>query len=198
MSSSDPTSRGGGDPTRRQALGRGVALGGAALAAASLPALAGAAAALAKDELKGDARVLAGAVGLEQTLVVTYDTAIRSGRLDSAAAGLATAFKRHEEAHVVALAAALEKLDGKPPAAPSAAEVEGLARLRSRAELLEFAIELETMMIAFYYDAQQRLTDTSLFATAASIMANEGQHLALLRKALGRTPAPHAFETGEA
>jgi hypothetical protein len=33
--------------------------------------------------------------------------------------------------------------------------------------------------------------------TGAQIMADEGQHLVVLREALGRNPAPNAFETGQ-
>jgi len=51
--------------------------------------------------------------------------------------------------------------------------------------------------IAAYYEAQQSLRRAEFLQTAAAIMANEGQHLALLREALHREPVPNAFETGQ-
>jgi hypothetical protein len=95
------------------------------------------------------------------------------------------------------LSRALEKLDGTPPRPPTPREIEGLVRLRNQDELLRFAIELETMALAAYYDAHQKLQDGRLLQTAASIMSSAGQHLVLLRQALGHNPVPHAFETGE-
>jgi rubrerythrin len=90
-------------------------------------------------------------------------------------------------------------MGGKVPAAPaSASAVKGLTGLRGRRRILTFATELETMAIAAYYDAHAKLTDARLMQTGTAIMANEGQHLAMLRRALGRPPVPNAFETGKA
>ena len=55
----------------------------------------------------------------------------------------------------------------------------------------------ETNAIAAYYEAQQSLRRAEFLQTTAAIMANEGQHLALLREALHREPVPNAFETGQ-
>lgn len=54
------------------------------------------------------------------------------------------------------------------------------------------------MAVAAYYDASKKLQQARLLQTAAQIMSNEGQHLAVLRQALGRNPVPNAFETGKA
>ncbi len=62
---------------------------------------------------------------------------------------------------------------------------------------LVFAVELETAAVGAYYDAHQRLEDAKLLQAGASIMANEGQHLVVLRQLLGRSPVPNAFETGK-
>jgi hypothetical protein len=53
------------------------------------------------------------------------------------------------------------------------------------------------MAVAAYYEAHRKLRDTKVLQTAAQIMAAEGQHLVVLRQALRRNPAPHAFETGK-
>ena len=54
------------------------------------------------------------------------------------------------------------------------------------------------MALAAYYQAHQKLRGAKLLRTTARIMASEGQHLVVLRQALGRDPVPNAFETGAA
>jgi hypothetical protein len=63
---------------------------------------------------------------------------------------------------------------------------------------VRFAMRLEQEALAAYYDAQSTLDDPLLLSLAARIMANEGQHLALLRPLAGDPPVPHAFERGVA
>lgn len=184
------------EATRRDALRRGIAMGGAVLAATSIPLLLGVRNAFAQSE--DDATVLAAAIGLEQTAVVAYDTAARSGLLDRATTGVAELFRDQEQEHADGLTTALEALGGSAPEPPTADSIEGLGGLRSQEEVANFAIELETMAVAAYYDAHQKLQDAKLLQTGASIMANEGQHLVVLRQAVGKDPVPNAFETGEA
>jgi hypothetical protein len=62
---------------------------------------------------------------------------------------------------------------------------------------VNFMIEVETAGIAAYHDAHAKLIETRLLQTSASIMANEGQHLVVLRRLVGADPVPNAFETGE-
>ncbi len=76
--------------------------------------------------------------------------------------------------------------------------VKGIGDLRSQADVARFAIELETAAVAAYYDAHATLIDAQLLQTAASIMANEAQHLVVLRQAIDEPPVPYAFETGKA
>ena len=61
---------------------------------------------------------------------------------------------------------------------------------------MNFAIELETAAVAAYLDAHRELVEAKLLQTGASIMASEGQHLVVLRRAVGQDPVPAAFETG--
>lgn len=184
------------EATRRDALRRGIAVGGAVLAATSIPLLLGVRNAFAQSE--DDATILAAAIGLEQTAVVAYDTAADSGLLDRATTGVAELFRDQEQEHADGLTTALEALGGSAPEPPTADSIEGLGGLRSQEEVANFAIELETMAVAAYYDAHQKLQDAKLLQTGASIMANEGQHLVVLRQAVGKAPVPNAFETGEA
>ena len=115
---------------------------------------------------------------------------------------VARRFGDHERRHADTLTTALTDLGGTPPSRPKGADdvdevVEGLSDLTSQAGALSFAIELETATVAAYYDAQAELVEARLLQTGASIMASEGQHLVVLRKAAGRNRLPNALETGE-
>jgi rubrerythrin len=185
------------EATRRDAMRRGIAAGGALLAATSIPLLLGVRNAFAQEE-DDDAAILEAAIRLEQTAVVAYDTAAGSGLLDAATTRVAELFRDQEQEHADALTTALDQLGGSAPRPPAPDAIEGLGDLRSQAEVANFAIELETMAVAAYYDAHQKLQTAELLQTGASIMANEGQHLVVLRQAVGKDPVPNAFETGEA
>jgi rubrerythrin len=185
---------------RRDLLRRGLAFGGLTLAASSLPVLLGVRTAFA--QTAGDAEVLEAAVGLEQVAVFAYDTVLDRGLLDDRLARVARRFRDQEQEHADALTRALGDLSGRPPARPRGvadvdAVAKGLGDVRSRRDAVEFAIALETAAVAAYHDAQRRLGDARLLQTGASIMANEGQHLVVLRQAAGREPVPNAFETGD-
>jgi hypothetical protein len=52
------------------------------------------------------------------------------------------------------------------------------------------------MALAAYYEAHAKLKDPGLLSAAASIMANEAQHLVVLRQALKKNPSPSALVTG--
>jgi rubrerythrin len=179
---------------------RGLAVGGVALAAASVPSLLFARNAFAQAD--GDAAVLEGAVGLEQVAVFAYTAAIDSGLLDAGTTKVARQFRDHEQEHADGLITALEALGGKAPAKPMAVGdselLAPLADVKNAGDIVTYAIELETMAVAAYYDAHQKLQDAELLQTGAQIMANEGQHLVVLRQAAKQPPVPNAFETGEA
>lgn len=183
------------EATRRDAMRRGIALGGAVLAATSIPALLKVRTAFA--QANGDAAILEAAIGLEQTAVVAYDTAATSGLLDDTVTGVAELFRDQEQEHADGLIAALEDLGGTAPKPPAPEDIDGLGNLQSQADVASFAIELETMAVAAYYDAHGQLKDEALLRTGASIMANEAQHLVVLRQAIGENPSPDAFVTGE-
>ena len=185
---------------RRELLRRGFALGGAAIAAASIPLLWSVRSAFAVDE--NDGAMLASAINLERVTVIAYDRVIGGGLLSPAVGGVVRGFRAHEQQHADVLITALTDLGGTPPAPPKGVAAvddvaQGLGAVRSQADVLSFLIELETAAVAAYYDAHRKLGEAKLLQTGASIMANEGQHLVVLRRAAGQDPIPNAFETGE-
>ncbi len=171
-------------------------------AAAVVPFLASAPAGAAPARPGTDAEVLQSAIGLELAAVFAYRTLARSSALDMATARMLRRFARQELEHADALRTALEALGSPaPPQDPrTVADVDrvlpGLGEARSQTDALTYAIELETAAVAAYHDAIRRLGDPKLLQTAASIMACEGQQLAMLRDALNEKPVPHALETG--
>lgn len=184
---------------RRLLLRRGLTLGGAAIAASSIPLLWSVRTAFA--EAKGDTAILARAITLEQIAVLAYDTAIEGGLLSPALTGVVRTLRAHEQEHADVLTTALTDLGGKPPTAPQGVAdvdklVTGLSDAKTQADVVNFAIELETATVAAYLDAQREFVEAKLLQTGASIMAGEGQHLVVLRRAVGKDPVPAAFETG--
>ena len=184
------------EATRRDAVRRGLITGGAVIGAALVPALLSVREAFAAAQT--DAAILASAIRLENTAVAAYATAVRSGVLTPQFRRTATLFGRQEAEHAAALTAALKGLGGTPPAGSDAKLLAPLQRARTQKQVVEFAIQLELMAVAAYYDASKILRQARLLQTSAQIMANEGQHLAVLRQALGKDAVPNAFENGKA
>jgi len=185
------------EATRRCVVRRGLAAGGAVLGAALVPALLSVRQAFAAAP-QNDAGILASAIRLENTAVAAYAAALKSGVLTPQFRRTAALFGRQEAEHAAALTAALKSLGGTPPAGTDAKLLAPLKSARSQQQVAQFAIELETMAVAAYYDASKKLRQARLLQTSAQIMSNEGQHLVVLRQTLGKNPVPQAFANGTA
>ena len=183
--------------SRRELVTRGLALGGAVVAAGAVPLLLAVRGAFAQAE--SDRDVLEAAIALERRAVVAYTAAADSGKLGGTEP-IARVFAGQEQEHADGLTKALTDLGGSVPSSKSTEpeQVSGLTRaVRGDArDILVFTVELEAMAVAAYYDAQGKLEAAELIATVGSIMGNQAQHLVVLRQALARDPSPHAFVTG--
>jgi rubrerythrin len=184
---------------RRELLRRGITLGGAAVAAASIPLLWSVRHAFAQDETDGT--ILASAITLERVTVIAYDSVLGRGVLTPGTRDVLRRFRAHEQEHADVLTTALTDLGGTPPAPPEGVGdvddvAEGLGAVRTQGDAIGFLISLETAAIAAYFDAHAKLGEAKLLQTGASIMANEGQHLTVLRSIARQDPIPNAFETG--
>ncbi|HYP47008.1 MAG TPA: ferritin-like domain-containing protein [Thermoleophilaceae bacterium] len=165
------------------------------LAGLALPLAAGTptAAAAARG---GDAGIVTAALDLERHAVTTYEQLLARGLIEP---GLGERLRDHERRHVSGLERALEGMGRETPAGSGRpAQVPGLARALAggRRAAVRFALELEGRLVAGYFAAQGELENPRLLLPLASIMASEGQHLALLRRELGLDPIPSAFERG--
>ena len=177
--------------TRAAALRSGAGIvGGAAMVWGAPPARA----APAADDREAIV-VLETLIPMERRLAAAYGAAASTGALRDLAgegpAHLRDQELRHEEALRAALARLgaqqLELRNEPPPLDPSAGE----------REIAQELLELESSIISAYLDAHQALRGGRLIETLTRIMANEGQHLALLRLAVNRMPVPRALETGD-
>jgi rubrerythrin len=138
------------------------------------------------------------ALELEQRAVAVYGAAAKSTTLDSRLARLAAQIRDQEQEHAEALGRALRQRGGAPPPPVDANSVPGLreAIAQGGRAFARLAAELEATLVRVYYEAEAHAVSPGLRSALASVMANEGQHLALVRLALDRDPTPRAFETG--
>ena len=167
----------------------------AALAAAALSACGGSGGTTtAVPEPAADAELLDHVLSRQLGAIEAY-AAVMPG-LGGRDLALAEKFRAQEQEHVDALVKALRGLGSKPEAEAEGISTEGI---RGRAQRLGFLYELESATIDSELSAISKLTASWPRALLGSIVANQAQHLALLRRALGAKPldaVPKAFEAG--
>jgi rubrerythrin len=111
---------------------------------------------------------------------------------------LARKFLAQEQEHTDAVVKALRGL--RAAAEPPPETIDANAP-KSRAERLEFLYAMESATLDFELSAISKLSNPWPRSLLGSILANQAQHLALLRRALGAKPlatVPDAFENGTA
>lgn len=142
-----------------------------------------------------DAGVLAAAAGLEDTAVRAYETALASGHLDAATTRTARLLRSHEHAH----RARLRQLLGGTPLRPASDRLLApVKQATTQRQLLAALAQLESAIVVAHYDAVRTLAEPTSLEALGEIMASEGQHLVVLRTALGQPPVPSAFEPAKA
>jgi bacterioferritin (cytochrome b1) len=138
-----------------------------------------------------DANALNELLGLERRAIAAYTASIPL--LSGYDRRAATVFLRQELDHAGELLGQIKRVGG---VASSRAATYPLGRPRSRRQLLALLHELERAEVAAYVNAIPRLTPGVLRQTAAAILADDAQHVAVLRGALGLVPTPAPFVTG--
>lgn len=179
--------------------GRGAALLALAGALAALAAGCGGSGggtATAAPDKAADAEVLNRVLSRELAAIGAYDRVLPG--LHGADLALARQLRSQEQEHVDAILKALRGLGAK--AEPEEEEIER-SGLRSRADVLDFLYEIESVSIDDGLRAISNLTAPWPRSLLGSIVANQAQHLVLLRRALGARPSalvPEGFENGTA
>lgn len=135
--------------------------------------------------------MLGGVLALERRAIAAYTAGIPLlGRHDRRAA---TEFLRQELLHAGRLIALITATGGPVP--PRAVSYD-LGQPNNARQVLMLLHEVEQAQIAAYLDAVQRLSPGRTRAAAGSILADDAQHVSILRAALGKQPVPSAFVSG--
>jgi rubrerythrin len=181
---------------RRRLLTRG---GQAVLSAAAAALLVGRAAKAESskqtaDQMKSDADTLNNALSLEYEGIAAYQVGAKSGLLKPAVLKLAIGFQSDHKKHAEMLVKAISRLGGTPVQTKTIAEYNfPTAKLKTQADVLRFAAELEQGAASAYKGTVPVLNDRDLAAAMASILGSETMHWALLRQALNEVPPTVAF-----
>ena len=159
----------------------GLALGGALVAGAGLPA-----AAIAQS--KGDVAILNFALTLEYLESAFYKRALREANLSGALERFARTVSAHESAHVTALRKALGNAAVKRPTFAFGAAV------KSASAFAATAVKLEDTGVMAYQGQAPFIRSQDVFRAAISIHPVEARHAAWIRNiTAGYAPAPAAF-----
>jgi rubrerythrin len=167
---------------------------GAVLSGAAVALLAGrdVLAATAGDAAAGDIRILNTALGAEYEAIAAYQVGAESGLLQKPVLDLAVTFQGHHKEHADVLAKTVQKLGGTPATAKAKYDFP-VARLKTQADVLNFAATLEKGAVSAYLGAVPLFANRDLAKAGASILGDEAMHWAILRQALGMPPVPVAF-----
>jgi len=141
-----------------------------------------------------DAEILDDVLARELAAVRAYDRTLPL--LRGAALATAREFRGAEQEHVDAVIKALRGLGEAAEPADEEIESEGL---KTQTDALGFLYEVESVSVAYGLRAVSHLTAPWPRALLGSIVANQAQHLVVLRRALGADVAesiPEAFEDG--
>ena len=179
--------------TRRRAF----ATSGRVLSATAVALLGGrevlaAGAAPTAEQLQTDLRILNTALGAELEAIAAYQLGADSGLLTADVRTLALSFQSHHKEHADAIAATVRKLGGNAVTAKARYPFP-TDKLKTQADVLQFAAGLERGAVSAYLGAVPLFTDRALAQVAASILGDEAMHWAVLRQALGQVAVPSAF-----
>jgi rubrerythrin len=167
---------------------------GLVLSGTAVALLAGreALAAQAGDATSKDAQILNTALAAELEAIAAYQLGAESKLLQKPVLDLALTFQGHHKEHADLLAKTVEKLGGKPVVAKAKYNFP-VEQLKSQADVLKFAAQLEQGAVSAYLGAVPLFGNRDLAKAAASILGDEAMHWAVLRQALGEAPVPTAF-----
>jgi hypothetical protein len=141
-----------------------------------------------------DVAILNTALGLEYQAIAAYQVGAESGLLQKPVLALAVQFQGDHKKHAEILTSTISKMGGSPVMAKRPADYGfPTASLKSQADVLKFAANLEQGAASAYLGAVPAFMSKDLAKYAASILGDETMHWAILRSALGENPVPAAF-----
>jgi hypothetical protein len=101
-------------------------------------------------------------------------------------------FLGQELAHISSVITLIQRADGEPHQPQPSYD---LGRPRGSRELLTLLDRAERVSIAAFLELIPRISIGTARSTLASILANDAQHVSVLRIALGHNPAPRPLLT---
>ena len=141
-----------------------------------------------------DVAILNTALGLEYQAIAAYQVGAESGLLQKPVLNLAVQFQGDHKKHAEILSSTIAKMGGTPVVAKKPMEYGfPTTSLKSQADVLKFAANLEQGAASAYLGAVPAFMSKDLSKYAASILGDEAMHWAVLRNALGENPVPAAF-----
>jgi rubrerythrin len=186
----------GVDIARRDLIVGGTTL----LSASAIALLAGRPAEAAKQggkQAAQDSAVLNTALALEHEGINAYTLGAQSNLLDKPVLAVAVKFQNDHKAHRDRLIAVIKTLGGTPVEEKSLAEYAkelDVARLKTQADVLDFAAGLERGATNAYLGIIPAFSDPKLAKLAGQLATDEREHYTVLTQALGRQlPAPLTF-----
>ena len=179
---------------RRRFLGTTgrLALSGTAIALMGGISAAYAGNSTGSDQLAQDIKILNTAIAAEHEAVAAYQLGAESGLLSATVLKVAVTFQGHHKEHIDVLANTVRKLGGNAIDAKRQYNFP-VNKLKKQNDVLNFAAGLERGAVSAYAGAIPLFDNSDLARAAASILADEAMHWAVLRQALGLDPVPGAF-----
>lgn len=146
----------------------------------------------ATGDAAGDVRILNTALAAEREAVAAYQLGAESGLLEPLVLQVALQFQGHHQEHAELLAETIRTLGGTVASAQASYNFP-VETLHNQRDVLTFAAGLERGAVSAYAGAIPLFANRDLSTAAASILADEAMHWAILRQALGLDPVPGAF-----
>jgi rubrerythrin len=181
--------------SRRRGTRRAVSLLLAFLALAALGCGKSGQGAETDPEKGSDAELLNAALAHELTALDAYTQGLPLLQRPLRAVG--RQFRAHEQEYANAIVKAIRGLGGEMEA--EAADLD-FTEVKTEADFLVLAYELEGAALTAYLDAAPQLFTSAPRTLVASLAAGHAQHLVVLRQGLGADlaeAAPEAFDSGE-
>jgi rubrerythrin len=138
-----------------------------------------------------DVALLNQALDLEHEAIAAYTAGIPL--LDGRPKKAAQLFLEQELSHAGEMYGLIKQAGGRPNKAKASYD---LGHPSTAMDVLRLLHDLEHRELRLYLGALTRLSPGSVRAAVAAVLANDAQHVAVLRSALGMVPLPSPFVTG--
>ncbi len=144
-----------------------------------------------KSKLSPDLAILAVALSVEHQAIAAYTAGIPL--LSGAFARAAKRFLAQEVGHATELSTLIVKGGGRPPGSPANGYPFGTPR--DEPDVLALLHRVERLAIQTYLSAIPSLSPGDVRATVAAILADEAQHISIIRGMSGLPPVPSPLVT---